>query len=196
MRSFLGAALLVAGTASACAAVSGLNMYSGSAGDDGAATGKEDGGQSPPPGDDSTGDEPLADGEAAMEEPGDPQETGNAPDSGAPGSEAGGGDASRTCSPANCNGCCQGTVCYGGHSLNTCGVAGAACVNCTSQGACNANGTCGAPPKDGGGLAAGKCTSTDVSSCGLCSGTFVYDTCCASGTCGCQFTPFAPCSAQ
>ncbi|HET6612756.1 MAG TPA: C2 domain-containing protein [Kofleriaceae bacterium] len=45
-------------------------------------------------------------------------------------------DAALGCSPATCDGCCDGDVCRSGTSTAACGLGGAACVDCGSRGTC------------------------------------------------------------
>lgn len=43
-----------------------------------------------------------------------------------------------TCSPDNCDGCCQGDTCLPGHLPGTCGIGGAGCQKCSSTSVCEA----------------------------------------------------------
>ena len=46
------------------------------------------------------------------------------------------------CSPANCHGCCYGTVCAEGDQRFLCGAGGVMCVSCEVSGTQCVNGTC------------------------------------------------------
>ena len=58
---------------------------------------------------------------------------GNSPD-GRPGDP----DASSTCGPATCNGCCDGDTCRAGTAAEACGGGGAACTACGADFLCEA----------------------------------------------------------
>ncbi len=50
-----------------------------------------------------------------------------------------------TCSPANCNGCCDGNTCVPGTDAATCGARGQACRDCGPGGTCQPGGLCSNP---------------------------------------------------
>lgn len=77
------------------------------------------------------------------------------------GGGGGGGGTPQTCTPANCNGCCDGTTCREGVTDNNCGRGGGACVACAAGTSC----------------AAGICTGTGSCSPESCDG------CCNRGSC-------------
>jgi hypothetical protein len=191
------AATLVTGAcvvwSGACASVEGLSQYSTVSGD-GSVTVVQDVG---PQGDDAMED--AAQGQDASggdDVIADPPDGSDINDVAAPPMDASRSDAAPpACNSTTCNGCCTNGVCSGGNSVTTCGRHGAQCSNCTNLGgACN-SGVCGSKPADSGTTTSGQCTSQSVSSCGPCSGTAIYNTCCKSDhTCGCQFTVFAPCT--
>ena len=96
------------------------------------------------------------------------------------------------CGVGTCGGCCTAAGdCVGGQSVTTCGVGGNLCKDCSSQGACGSSGSCKTPVVDSGPppkCSASTCTNT-------CSGTPIQNKCCkGDNTCGCQWTPFAPCN--
>jgi hypothetical protein len=63
------------------------------------------------------------------------------------GATGGGGGGSASCSSANCQGCCAGTVCQPGTSNAQCGQGGVACVACpAASDICKADQTCGIDP--------------------------------------------------
>ncbi len=195
MRLIIGAALALGATVSACAAVSGLNEYSSGSGSDDVSVapmpeaGGDDtttnGDDASPPGDDSSPPDATvpadAPGEDASTVVDARQDRSEVVDAGSP-------DA-YVCSAATCNGCCTANgQCSGGNSVSLCGTGGEACLNCSAQGACNDH-VCGAPVQDSGGP---QCTSTNVTACTKCAAV-LYTACCKSGSCGCQWTGFAPC---
>ena len=106
-----------------------------------------------------------------------------------------------TCGPANCGGCCQGTVCVTGSDATSCGRQGQQCNNCTATGqVCGADRTCQTPVTCGPANCPGCCVgnncvvATTPAACGkggeVCRGCAVNETCNA-GTC----TPTVGCSA-
>jgi hypothetical protein len=115
-----------------------------------------------------------------------------------------------SCSPANCQGCCQGNTCTPGTDKTACGLAGQPCQNCQTLG----NGsTCDLVPPTGGVCRPPRCgpdncmgcclgdtclMGNDMKACGaggaqcqLCGS----DTTCANGTCqgACDATNCAGC---
>lgn len=191
-RATLAIAACVVGTG-ACASLSGLGQYSTASGDGSVVTDDV----VTPPGDDAPTGDDLAQQPDAMggDDVVDPTTDGSGEtDVETPPGDAR-PDAPPPCNATSCNGCCVNGTCSGGNSVTTCGRNGAQCTDCTSKGgACN-SGVCGTKPADSGTTTTGQCTSTNVTACSPCSGTFVYNTCCKSDhTCGCQFTAFAPCS--
>lgn len=106
-----------------------------------------------------------------------------------------------TCGPANCGGCCQGTVCVAGSDATSCGRQGQQCNNCTATGQiCGADRSCQTPVTCGPANCPGCCVgnacvvATTPAACGkggeVCKGCAVNETCNA-GTC----TPAVGCSA-
>lgn len=177
----------------ACASLEGLSQYSTVSGDGSVIT--EDVGT--PSGDDAPAADDLA---QVPDAPGaddvlDPTDGSGPTDVETPPVDARSDAAPPPCNATSCNGCCTNGVCSGGNSVTTCGRHGAQCTDCTSKGgACN-SGVCGTKPADSGTSTVGQCTSSNVTGCGACSGTAIYNTCCKTDhTCGCQFTIFAPCS--
>lgn len=84
-----------------------------------------------------------------------------------------------TCGPANCNGCCDGTVCVGTPTAMRCGSGGNACTTCSGTQTC-VGGTCstssgggtgggstggGAGGGSGGGGSTGSCSPLNCSGC-------------------------------
>jgi hypothetical protein len=165
------------GSLCACEAVSGLNNYASGANDmpvvveDGAGpVGSDDGG--PPDASVAAEDAPTIELDASVQA----SDAESKPDG-------------FVCNTMTCNGCCDSAGCHGGNSVTTCGSGGATCTDCTSRGgACN-NHVCGAHIVDAG----PQCTTTNVAACSKCA-TVLYTACCKKdGTCGCQWTGFAPC---
>lgn len=110
-------------------------------------------------------------------------------------------DGAATCSPGNCNGCCQGGACMGGVTSGACGAAGLPCVLCTSGELCAA-GVCTTSKCNPSNCTTGCCKGdacmpgTAKDSCGsggnLCSSCAASQKCenqscgCGPGTCnGC-----------
>src|SRR5262249_37552999 len=93
------------------------------------------------------------------------------------------------CRTDTCNGCCTSDgYCAGGQSVNTCGVGGHACQDCTTAGACSSAGQCTAPQKDAGPK---TCNPSDCHQCAIAP---IQGACCKlDNTCGCQFSIFDPC---
>ncbi len=155
--------LVVAGTTSACAAVAGLDNYQSSR-------------DSTTTGDASADAFAMGMGDDAWaDDTGSPDGSSDAPEA-----SLDMGDAPPVCSPSNCALCCRDGVCVGGSSVNSCGINGAACADCTDNGGACTNGACttkvadAAPPP--------ACIATNCKGCAP-----VWETgCCKSdGTCGC-----------
>lgn len=115
-----------------------------------------------------------------------------------------------TCTAANCNGCCQGTLCvpFGGQNASQCGLGGSACTACAANNSCNSgvcsptvacdffscpgccsNGQCQAVANQSttscgvNGALCTSCTSGATCSSGVCSGGAVCNATTCSGCC-------------
>jgi hypothetical protein len=184
--------------ASACGALDGLSQYETgtSSSDSGTVHPVDAGGGTNPP--------PSGDDDSAEPDTGDPFETGptddssSEPEAGDDTSGDGGSaddgspsdaesipdvvpDAAPACTSMTCGGCCMNGTCYGGSSVNTCGKGGSTCKDCSSQGACSANGSCSTPPVD-----AGQQKSCSANQCLLCIPVYQQGCCKSDETCGCQ----------
>jgi hypothetical protein len=119
------------------------------------------------------GDDTSDDGGSTNGDGGSPDDVENIPDVAV--------DAAPACTSMTCGGCCMNGTCYGGSSVSTCGKGGSACKDCSSQGACSANGSCSTPQVD-----SGHQTSCSASSCLLCIPVYQQGCCKSDDTCGCQ----------
>lgn len=88
------------------------------------------------------------------------------------------GSTVQSCSPSNCDGCCEQGVCRTGSLDGTCGRSGAACIACTMLQACT-SGQCVAKPTVDAGIECGpancagccswngRCETVDNATCGV-----------------------------
>lgn len=186
--------------ASACGALDGLSSYE-------SGSGPSDSGTINPV-DARSNQSPTGDDDSVDSDTGDPYETGPTDDSSPTELEAGddlsdgGGspvhpgdgspddvenipdvalDVATACTAMTCGGCCMNGMCYGGNSVNTCGKGGSACKDCSSQGACSANGSCSTPQVD-----SGQQKSCNASQCLVCIPVYQQGCCKSDDTCGCQ----------
>jgi hypothetical protein len=89
-------------------------------------------------------------------------------------------DAPPPCGPMTCGGCCMNGTCVGGASVDTCGVGGNLCTDCSSKGGACSKGACATPVVDAAPPPACKSTS-----CGGCIPFYQSGCCKSDNTCGC-----------
>ena|SRR6185312_14761998 len=161
-------ALAVAGATSACAAVVGLDSYQ--EGDPSTSTvdaGAVDTGVSTY---DVWLDEPSTDDAGALDAgTTEPTEASLAVDAAPP------------CGPMTCQQCCRNGACVGGASVNSCGINGFACEDCTDKGGACTNGACTTKVAD-----AAPPPTCEKSKCGGCAPVWEAACCKSDGTCGCS----------
>jgi hypothetical protein len=154
----------------ACGALTGLGDYSeGLSQHDGSAA----------PDAETTGDDASTADETSTPDPGD--DAGPVEDAMIPADVD--IDATPACGASNCPGCCMNGTCVGGHSVDTCGLGGLACIDCTSMGgACSSKGACTTPVVD-----AAPPATCSVSKCTPCIPVY-QSACCKTSdqTCGCK----------
>jgi hypothetical protein len=90
-------------------------------------------------------------------------------------------DAALACGPVSCGGCCMNGTCVGGASVDTCGVGGELCADCTSKGGACSKGACTTAVPD-----AAPPPACKASSCGACIPVYQAGCCKSDQTCGCQ----------
>jgi hypothetical protein len=168
--------LATAGTMSACAAISGLDSYG--QGNDSIATGLSV---------DASNDVFVAPADDASTEPSSGDDTSTSP------SEAGTvvpveagvdkDDAAPPCGPMTCQQCCSNGACIGGGSVDSCGIGGDLCQDCTNKGGACTNGACTTKVAD---AAAPPACNKDK--CGGCAPVWEAACCKSDGTCGCAMS--------
>jgi hypothetical protein len=202
--------LAVAWGLGSCASISGLNAFSNTCdfcSDDASATTPDDTTVAPMASEAT--DQEDAGGASDAETPEGAPEQSLYPD-GTDGVEGSEGDAARdartesgsppdaaaeaaSCNAASCKGCCTTAgLCAAGGSNSACGVGGDLCQVCSPDLACNASGSCAAPPVDAGMSQPPGCEPSTCTN--LCVPYFIQ--CCKSDeTCGCALLfPMGSCN--
>ena len=163
--------LAAAGATSACAAITGLDGYqSGQQ----SSTGADASSDAFALGDDASTEEPLTD---------DSNDASSSSDAMSAYVDALDdlGDAPPPCGPMTCLHCCFNGSCQGGGSVNSCGVNGAECQDCTDKGGACSNGACTTKVVD-----AAPPPTCDPGKCGGCAPVWEKGCCKSDGTCGCS----------